>query len=131
MKAIVVYESMYGNTHRAAEAIADGLGEPAEVDVVAVSDASPEVVAGAGLLVVGAPDPCSRNAFRKSHKAVAEDARKHPEYELRPRRRRPPAERLVRRHRQGRRRGGCRVRHAPRQAEAGDGIGRARESPSD
>ena len=81
MKAIVIYESMYGNTHRAAEAIADGLGEHAEVEVVAVSDASPEVVAGAELLVVGAPTHVHGMPSGMSHKAVAEDAKKHPEYE--------------------------------------------------
>jgi hypothetical protein len=84
MKAIVVYESMYGNTHRAAEAIADGLGEHAEVDVVAVSDASPEAVAGAALLVVGAPTHVHGMPSGMSHKAVAEDAKKHPEYERDP-----------------------------------------------
>ena len=84
MKAIVVYESMYGNTHRAAEAVADGLGEHAEVDVLAVSEASPEILAGAQLVVVGAPTHVHGMPSRMSHKAVAEDLKKHPEYELDP-----------------------------------------------
>jgi menaquinone-dependent protoporphyrinogen IX oxidase len=34
MRALVVYESMYGNTHRIAEAIGEGLAEVYRVDVV-------------------------------------------------------------------------------------------------
>ena len=55
MRAVVVYESMYGNTHRVAEAIGDGLRLAAETDVVSVHDASPSLVAAADLVVVGGP----------------------------------------------------------------------------
>jgi hypothetical protein len=56
MRALVVYESMYGNTHLVADAIADGLRE-AEFDVssVPVAEASSDEVARADLLVVGGP----------------------------------------------------------------------------
>src|SRR5262245_21893521 len=84
MKAIVVYESMYGNTHKAAEAVADGLQERAEVTVIPVAEASAEVVADAELLVVGAPTHIHGMPSGMSHKATAEDAKKHPEYELDP-----------------------------------------------
>ena len=50
MKAMVVYESVYGNTRAIAEAIAEGLGG-AEVIPVSQADARPD----AGLLVVGGP----------------------------------------------------------------------------
>jgi menaquinone-dependent protoporphyrinogen IX oxidase len=50
MKAIVVYESVYGNTRAVAEAIAEGLGGS---EVVAVSKADPIPVAD--LLVIGGP----------------------------------------------------------------------------
>ena len=55
MRALVVYESMYGNTHLAAGNIADGLRETCEVTLVPVAGATAELVAGADLLVVGAP----------------------------------------------------------------------------
>lgn len=42
MKALVVYESMFGNTEQIARAIADGLGESLDVDVTEVSNAPAE-----------------------------------------------------------------------------------------
>jgi flavodoxin len=46
MKAIVVFESMYGNTHAIAEAVANGieLAGAAEVTVVPVSQADDETI---------------------------------------------------------------------------------------
>lgn len=55
MRAVVVYESMFGCTRRVADAIARGLGERLAATVVAVGQASPDMVAGAGLVVVGGP----------------------------------------------------------------------------
>jgi Flavodoxin len=55
MRALVVYESMYGNTRVIAGNIADGLRADYEVTVVPVAGATAELVAGADLLVVGAP----------------------------------------------------------------------------
>lgn len=56
MRALVVYESMFGNTHQVAEAIAEGLAQQAvSVDVVAVGRVAPEQLMGVGLLVVGGP----------------------------------------------------------------------------
>src|SRR5205085_1582385 len=55
MRAVVVYESMFGNTRTIAEAVADGLSGYLPVDVVEVGTA-PEVIPGdVGLLVVGGP----------------------------------------------------------------------------
>ena len=68
MRAIVVYESMYGNTHQVAEAIGDGLRETSEVEVISVHSVSPELLAGADLVVVGGPTHAhgmSREATRK------------------------------------------------------------------
>ena len=53
MRAVVVYESMYGNTREVAEAIGGGLGTSLDVSVLPVSQVSPEAVAEAGLVVVG------------------------------------------------------------------------------
>lgn len=55
MRAVVVYESMYGNTHTIATEIAAGLRTVADVDVVSTSEVTPELVAAADLLVVGGP----------------------------------------------------------------------------
>jgi Flavodoxin domain len=53
MKALVVYESHYGNTEKIAEAIAQGIGP--EARAVNTSEATPEVIADAELVVAGAP----------------------------------------------------------------------------
>src|SRR5260370_42096403 len=55
MRALVVYESMYGNTHVVASNIADGLRTDYEVRMVPVAEATPALVAEADLLVVGGP----------------------------------------------------------------------------
>ena len=55
MRAVVVYESMYGNTHLIADAIGVGLSSAFDVRVLPVSQARPEVVADADLVVVGGP----------------------------------------------------------------------------
>lgn len=44
MKVVVVYESMFGNTHAIADAIAAGIGEGKEVIVVPVARAGHELV---------------------------------------------------------------------------------------
>lgn len=53
MRAIVVYESLYGNTAEVARAVAAGIGSGTEA--LSTAEASPEAVAGADLLVAGAP----------------------------------------------------------------------------
>jgi len=55
MRALVVYESMFGNTHVVADRIAEGLRESMEVEVVSVHEATPAKVAAADLVVVGGP----------------------------------------------------------------------------
>lgn len=55
MKALVIYESMYGNTRDIAEAIAAGLASAMEVETCEVGHAPQSVPADTGLLVVGAP----------------------------------------------------------------------------
>jgi multimeric flavodoxin WrbA len=84
VKVIVVYESMFGNTHQVAEAVAEGLKESAEVSVHPVSEALPEVLAGADLVVVGGPTHMHGMASKMSHKAAADDAKKHHEHVLDP-----------------------------------------------
>ncbi len=55
MRALVVYESMYGNTHQVAEAIGTGLETAYEVTVVPVAHADPALLDEADLVVVGGP----------------------------------------------------------------------------
>ena len=53
MKAVVVFESLWGNTAAVAAAIADGLGEGAHA--MSTADATPKAIAHADLVVAGAP----------------------------------------------------------------------------
>jgi hypothetical protein len=55
MRALVVYESMYGNTKRVADAIADGLATQMSVETVEVSLAPLAIETHIDLLVVGGP----------------------------------------------------------------------------
>ena len=55
MRALVVYESMFGNTHTVAEGIAAGLRSEGEVRVVPVSEASEDALSWADLVIVGGP----------------------------------------------------------------------------
>jgi Flavodoxin domain len=68
MRALVVYESMYGNTHAVAEAIAAGLGEAYEVSVIPVGEATSELVAAADLLVAGGPTHMHRMSSAASRR---------------------------------------------------------------
>ena len=58
MRIAIVFESVYGNTHEVAKAIAAGVTEAqpdALVDLLRVGEAEPERVAEADLLIVGGP----------------------------------------------------------------------------
>jgi Flavodoxin len=69
MRAVIVYESMYGNTHLIADAIGAGLRTAFDVAIVPVSQADPAVLAHADLVVVGGPTHIhgmSRNSTRKA-----------------------------------------------------------------
>ncbi|MHA6513499.1 flavodoxin family protein [Tessaracoccus sp. Z1128] len=53
MKAVVVYESLWGNTASVARAVAEGLGEGAQA--LPAAEVGPEVVTDADLIVAGGP----------------------------------------------------------------------------
>lgn len=76
MRAVVVYESMYGNTHHIADAIAAGLQESFEVTVVPVAEAEPAVLADAGLVVVGGPTHAHGMSRAGTRRAASEAAEK-------------------------------------------------------
>ena len=69
MKAVVVYESLWGNTAAIARAIAEGIGPDAQA--LNTSEATGEVIAGAALIVAGAP----LLAFRLPTEKVRESLR--------------------------------------------------------
>lgn len=76
MRAVVVYESMYGNTHAVAEAIGAGLQAAHEVVVVPVERAGADVIAVAELLVVGGPTHVHGMTRPRSREAAVEAAGK-------------------------------------------------------
>lgn len=55
MKAVIVYESIFGNTKKVAEAVAIGIGGRYEVTLVEVGEANDNTLDGIDLLVVGGP----------------------------------------------------------------------------
>jgi hypothetical protein len=76
MRALVVYESMYGNTHAVAVDIAAGLRATHEVTLVPVTRATRELAAAADLIVAGCPTHMHRMPTVASRRAAAEAARK-------------------------------------------------------
>ena len=55
MKALVVYDSFFGNTEQIARAISDALAGQTDVTTLRVGDVKPEHLTGLNLLVVGSP----------------------------------------------------------------------------
>ena len=75
MRALVVYESMFGNTGLIAEAIADGLARHGEVETAEVGTAPVLLPAEVDLIVVGGPTHAfgmSRPGTRSSAKDQTE-----------------------------------------------------------
>lgn len=55
MKILVVFDSVYGNTHKVAESIIRGFGESEDAKLILASNASKDDVDGLSLVVVGSP----------------------------------------------------------------------------
>jgi hypothetical protein len=72
MKAVVVYESLWGNTAAIARAIAEGIGP--ETRALSTGEASGTALAGVDLIVAGAPVI----QFRLPSEKVREDLGKNP-----------------------------------------------------
>jgi Flavodoxin domain len=75
VRVLVVYESMYGNTHAVATDIAAGLRATDEVTLVPVTRAGQELVATADLIVAGAPTHRHGMSTIGSRRTAAETAR--------------------------------------------------------
>jgi Flavodoxin domain len=84
MKVVVIYESMYGNTHAVADAIAAGLREGVEAIVVPVQKAEPGIVADADVIVVGGPTHVHGISRAATRNAAMEAAHKDGELALEP-----------------------------------------------
>ncbi|MFA5056304.1 MAG: flavodoxin [Dehalococcoidia bacterium] len=70
MKAIVVYESMWGNTAAIARAIAEGIGPGARA--LSTTEATASVIADADLIVAGAPVMAFRLPSDKIRQTLAD-----------------------------------------------------------
>src|SRR5215211_6891718 len=76
MRAVIVYESMYGNTHQVADAIGDGLGTACQAEVVPVQRADQQVLEHADLIVVGGPTHAHGMSRTNTREAAVADAHK-------------------------------------------------------
>src|SRR5665647_662085 len=70
MKALVVYESLFGNTEQVAQAITNGLAQHGDVQMVEVTKAPTELTEPVDLIVIGGPT----HAFSMSRESTREDA---------------------------------------------------------
>jgi flavodoxin len=55
MKTLIVYDSVFGNTEKIAQAIGNSLSSKENVETLRVSDVKPEQLIGLELLIVGSP----------------------------------------------------------------------------
>ncbi|QRP50217.1 flavodoxin domain-containing protein [Amycolatopsis sp. FDAARGOS 1241] len=78
MHALIVYESLFGDTEEIARAVAEGLGSATLRSV----DDAPRDLAGYDLLVVGAPTHVHGLSRPSTRKAAAEQARGNPQHEI-------------------------------------------------
>lgn len=72
MRALVVYESMYGNTKEIAAAVADGISTQMPVQLVEVGAAPTIIADDIGLLVVGGPTHAHGMSKPESRGSAAE-----------------------------------------------------------
>lgn len=76
MRAVIAYESMFGNTHAIADAVGKGLEPMFEVVVVPLAQAGRERLGDADLLVVGGPTHFRGMSRTFTRKWAASTARK-------------------------------------------------------
>lgn len=79
-RAVVVYESIYGNTHAIAEAIAQGLRASLSTEALPAARATAGTLEGVALIVAGGPTHAhgmSRPQLRESGVTAAQEAGTH------------------------------------------------------
>jgi hypothetical protein len=74
MRAVVVFESMFGDTRQVAEAIGEGLGLKFEVTVVPVNRVATDQLGGIDLLVVGGPTHVRGMSRPKTRESAVDQA---------------------------------------------------------
>jgi hypothetical protein len=82
MNALVIYESMYGNTREIAEAIAAGIGDSADVHLVPTTEALDALTTNPDLVVMGGPTH-GHGMSRVSTRRAAIETGMKPDSELR------------------------------------------------
>lgn len=82
MRSVVVYESMFGNTHEVAERIAEALEELGEVRLASTKDITPAQVADVALLVVGGPTHLHGMTSKASRRSAERRADEDPTIDL-------------------------------------------------
>ena len=76
MRTLIVYGSMYGNTHEIANHIAEGLRPHSEVHVLSAADATDDEVAWADLVVVGGPTHFHGMTYASTRKSAVDAVNK-------------------------------------------------------
>jgi len=76
MKAVVIYESMYGNTHQIASAIGEGFRRHGDAVVVPVGEATPDLVESADVAIVGGPTHAHAMSHVSTRKGAVDAAAK-------------------------------------------------------
>lgn len=84
MRAVIAYESIYGNTRQVAEAIAAGLEPLGEVDLVSVNHGDDGSVDTADALIVGGPTHMHGLATSASRKQAAQAAEEEDDVSVEP-----------------------------------------------
>lgn len=55
MKALIIYDSFFGNTEQVAQAVGNALDDRADTEVLKVTEVRPEQLSSADILIVGSP----------------------------------------------------------------------------
>ncbi len=81
MQVLIVYESIFGNTHQVAIAITCGIRDAAAgtaVNCVPVSAATPDLVEAADLVIVGGPTHARGMTFTRSRRDAVQGVTRNP-----------------------------------------------------
>src|SRR4029453_69503 len=84
MRVLVVYESMYGNTHKIAESIASGIHSTSDTEVVSAAEAPHHNSTQYDLVVVGGPTHTHGLSRRATRESAVERAAKDASREVEP-----------------------------------------------